>query len=127
LRRINDLPGENMTRFIAAVFATALGTACATTGPAPRDRLAASEASYRGAQEAGAAGSPQANLHLKLAADEIAQARALMAQEKNEEAGRTLERARADAELAVGLAREAQARNDAQAAVDQVKALQDAR
>jgi hypothetical protein len=113
-----------MTRFIAALFATAIGAACATAGPVPNDRLAASEASYRGAQEAGADTTPQAKLHLKLAADELAQARQLIAQQKNDEAGRTLDRAKADAELAVGLAREAQARLDAEQALEQVKTLQ---
>ena len=43
-----------MTRIIArSVFAAALCGACATVAPLPNDRLAATEASYRGAQEAG--------------------------------------------------------------------------
>jgi len=113
-----------MKRFGAAIFAAAVGTACATAAPVPHDRLSASEASYRGAQEAGADAAPQAKLHLKLAEEEIGRAKALIAQQKNEEAARLLDRAKADAELAVGLAREAQARADAQMAAEQVKTLQ---
>jgi hypothetical protein len=115
---------DRMNRFIAALLASALGAACATAGPVPNDRLAASEASVRGAQEAGAGKTPQAQLHLKLAADEIAQAKQLISEKKNDEAGRALDCAKADAELAVGLAREAQARADAKQAVEQITLLQ---
>lgn len=115
-----------MKRMIAALFSAALGSACAAGFPVPNDRLAASEASYRGAQEAGADGEPQAKLALKLAQDEIEQARQLMAQQKNAEAARLLDRARADAELSVGLAREAKAEWEARQAVEQIKVLQSA-
>jgi hypothetical protein len=114
-----------MKRFITALFVTAFGAACATAGPIPTDRLAASQASFRGAQEAGADSTPQAKLHLKLAADEIDQAKQLMAAQKNDEAGWALDCARADAELAVGLSREAQAQLEAAQAVEQIKALQE--
>ena len=112
-----------MKRLIAGLIAAGLGSACASTGPVPTERLAASEASYRGAQEAGAAGAPQARLSLKLAEEEIARARQLIAEKKNEEAGRVLDLAKADAELAVGLAREAHAEAEAQQALEQIKAL----
>ena len=98
--------------------------ACATVAPVPTERLAASQASLRGAQEAGADKEPQAKLHLKIAADELEQAQALMAQQKNEEAGRLLERSKADAELAVGIARQAHAEAEAQQAVAAAKAFQ---
>jgi hypothetical protein len=115
-----------MNRFIAALFAAALGAACAATAPVPTDKLAASEASCRGAQEAGADGVPQSKLALKLAQDEIELARQLIAKQRNVEAANVLDRARADAELAVGLAREAKAEQEAQQAVDQIKVLQSA-
>ena len=115
-----------MNRFIAALFAAALGSACAAVAPVPTDKLAASEASYRGAQEAGADSAPQSKLALKLAQDGIERARQLIAQQRNVEAAHALDRARADAELAVGLAREAKAEQEAQQALDQIKALQSA-
>ena len=111
-------------KLITALFAAAIGSACAAGSPVPHERLAASEASYRGAQEAGADSAPQAKLALKLAEEEIAQAKQLIAQSKNDEAAQMLDRAKADAELSVGLAREAKAKIEAQAAVDQVKVLQ---
>jgi Domain of unknown function (DUF4398) len=114
-----------MKRLGVTLFATALGAACATVGPAPTDRLAASQASFRGAQEAGADGNPQARLHLKLASDEILQAQQLMAEKKNDEAGWALDCAKADAELAVGLAREDKARGEAAQALEQIKVLQE--
>jgi len=112
-----------MTRSIVRiVFATAACAACAIA-PVPNDRLAATEASYRGAQEAGADGVPQAKLHLKYADEGIGQARQLIAQRRPAEAVQVLDRARADAELAVGLTREAQSEWEAQQAAEQLKAL----
>jgi len=70
---------------------------------------------------------PQARLALKLAQDEIAQARQLIAQQKNGDAARVLEQAKADAELAVGLAREAKAEREAHQAVEQIRLLQSAK
>lgn len=116
-----------MKRSIAALFVAALGSACAAAGPVPTERLAAAESSYRGAQEAGADGAPQAKLALKLSQDEIGQAKQLMAANHNDAAARMLDQARADAELAVGLAREAKAQWEAQQAVEQIKQLQSAK
>jgi len=112
-----------MNRFIArSVFAAAACGACAVA-PVPNDRLAAAQVSYRGAYEAGAEGVPQAKLHLSYADQGIAQAKKLIAENRNVEAGRALDRARADAELAVGLARESQAETEAQQATEQTAAL----
>lgn len=115
-----------MNRLIAALFAAALASACAAALPVPNARLAASEASYRGAQEAGADGAPQAKLALKLAQDEIVKGKQLMAQEKNGAAARVLDQAKADAELAIGLARQAKAEWEAEQSLEQIKALQSA-
>ena len=112
-----------MSRFIArTAFAAAFCVACASA-PIPNDRLAATEASYRGAQEAGADSVPRAKLHLKYAEEGIAEARKLIAARRNDEAGWVLDNARADAELAVGLTRESQTELAAQQAADQIKAL----
>lgn len=108
-----------MIRFIVLIAACA---ACATA-PIPNERLASTEASIRGAQEAGADAVPQAQLHLKFATEGIAQARKLIAERRNEEAGLVLDRARADAELAVGLSREAQVKAEAEQALAQVAAI----
>ncbi len=99
-----------------------LAAGCASF-PAPTDRMAASEAAVRGAREVGAEGVPQASLQLRLAEENIAQARAAMAEDDNELADRLLQRAQADAELALSLARENKARNDAQQVLGQVAQL----
>jgi hypothetical protein len=110
-----------------ATHAVALAALVALVGcggaPPPTEKLAASEAAIRGASEVGAEKVPQAALHLKLAQEQIAAAKALIADEENERAELVLMRAQADAELALALARESSAQADAQATIDQVKKL----
>ena len=91
--------------------------------PAPTERVASAEAGIRGAQEVGANNVPQAALSVKLAQEEVQKAKQLMQDGDNRRAELILMRAQADAELALAQAREAQAKVEAQTAVDQVKAL----
>jgi type I site-specific restriction endonuclease len=97
--------------------------ACASY-PAPNERMATSEAALRSAQEVGAQTQPQAQLHAKLAQEEITAAKTAMSNGDNKRADYVLIRAKADAELALGEAREAQAVADATKAKEQVRALQ---
>jgi len=90
----------------------ALSAACAGTA-APTERLATTTASVRAAQEVGANNVPNAELHLRLAQEQIDKARKLMDDGENERADLMLKRAGADAELAVALAREDASRNAA--------------
>lgn len=90
--------------------------ACGATVPVPTQRMADAESAERSARELGANGQPQAQLHLKLATDQIAQARASIADGDNERAALQLVRAKADAELAVALARELAAKTASQQA-----------
>jgi hypothetical protein len=92
--------------------------------PAPQQHVADSMAAVRGAQEVGAASQPQAALNLKLAEEELGKAKALMADEKNEEADFMSMRAKADADLALMLAREEAAKNRAGQSESQVHAVQ---
>ncbi len=82
----------------------------------PTDRLIASEAAARSAREVGASNAPQAALHLKLAQEEIAQAKGLMNDGNNKRADYVLIRAKADAELALALAKQASAQSAAKKA-----------
>ena len=109
-------------RFAVATAFLTLG-ACASVPP-PHDRLASSQASIRGAEEAGVDGIPKAELELKLAQDGVERARALMKSGDNQEATTVLLKAQADAELAIVLARDGRARNDAAAAKAQVEQLE---
>lgn len=97
--------------------------ACAGA-PLNRERLGATEAAIRAAQETGAERVPPASLHLKLARDQEEQARELLGKGEKKRAGVLLIRSQADAELALALAREAPARAQAQQALDRVKQLE---
>ncbi len=96
-------------------------TGCATVQLAP-DRLQSNQASIRGAQEVGAEAVPEARLHLQLAKDQTAAATKLAA-EGDDRAEMVLARAQADAELALGLAREVSVHNAALKAAAELKAL----
>jgi len=112
------------TRTPTTIGILLLTTAACGGYPPPNDRLMASVAAARSAREVGAQSSPQAALHLKLADEEVARAKALMADGDNQRAEYTLIRAKADAELALSLAKENTAKVEAQQAADQIKALE---
>src|SRR5438477_2542235 len=107
-------------------LALAMGSALAACGgyAAPNEHMAATQAAARAAMEVGAKNSPDASLHLKLAQEEIAQAQKLMGDGDNKRADYVLTRAKADAELAVALARESAAQAEAQRLADTLKAIQ---
>src|SRR5262245_57302741 len=99
-----------------------IACACASA-PVPAERLASAEAATRGATEVGAQTAPQAALHLKLARDQITQAKGLIEAGDNARAERVLMRAEADAELALAIAREGTARAEANALLAQAHAM----
>lgn len=101
----------------ASLFACACGSY-----PAPNERLASSQAALRVAQEVNATGHPQAALHLKLAQEQLEQAKQMMADSNNKRAEFVLMRAEADAELAESLAKEATSKAQAQQAQEDVRA-----
>ncbi|HET9959705.1 MAG TPA: DUF4398 domain-containing protein [Polyangiaceae bacterium] len=84
--------------------------------PPPSDHLASAIAATRGAQEAGAPRVPKAALQLKLAEEQIAEARKMMSNGDNERADYMTLRAYNDAELALALTREAAANKRAEQA-----------
>jgi len=110
---------------IVAALAACLAVACGAAAPVPQAQVTETQAAIRAAEEVGAPGVPKAALHLKMAKDQLQTAQALMAQEDNEQARMTLDRARVDAELALALAREAAFRVKAQEALDKIKKLQE--
>ncbi len=111
-------------RWLLVAGATLLG--CAAT-PIPADRLASAEAGIRGASEVGAENVPDAALHLKMARDQVAQAKALNRDGDSDRASSMLLRAQADAELALAMTRETQARAEANAVLAEVQAMKQAR
>ena len=97
--------------------------ACGGSIPPPSDRLANAEAAARSARELGADREPKAQLHLRLATEQIEQAKGLMKDGDNKRADLVLQRAGADAELSVMLAKENNARGEADKATEKVKNL----
>ena len=105
------------------IWCAALAIAGCASYPAPTEHLASSMAAVRAAQEVGVARIPQAELQLKLAQDEVAQAKALMADGKNERADYMTLRAYNDATLAMAIARVHTARANAEQAAMQADKL----
>jgi hypothetical protein len=84
--------------------------ACGASVPPPTQRMADAESAQRSAREVGANNEPSAQLSLKLADEQIAQAQKAMKDGDNARADSLLIRAKADAELAIAKAREKNAR-----------------
>jgi pyridoxal biosynthesis lyase PdxS len=113
-----------MTYRITLASGLCVLAACAS-GPQPTEHLAASMAAVRGAETAGAGNVPQAELHLKLAQEQIQNAQQMIRDGDNERADAMTIRAYNDAELAIALAREAQLKREVEeyaAAHPEVKA-----
>ena len=85
---------------------------CAT-GTLPQSQLVETQAAIRGAQEVEASSAPKAALHLQYAEEQLASAQEL-AEDDPARASRLLQRAEADAELAIALAQEHTLREEAE-------------
>lgn len=95
--------------------------ACGSSIPPPNDRLASAEAASRSARELGADREPKAALHLRLASEQMDQAKKLMQDGENKRADLVLQRANSDAELAVMLAKENNAKVEAEKAQEKIR------
>ena len=91
--------------------------ACASFPP-PTQRMADAESAHRSALELGAANQPAAQLHVKLAEEQMTKAKTLMNSGDNKEADSLLIRSKADSELALALAREQGANVEVQKATE---------
>jgi hypothetical protein len=89
----------------------------------PPPQVADTQSSISAAAAVGAEQHPQAALHLKMARDQLRQAQALMSDGDSDEARLVLERAEADAQLALMITREAVASNNARKAQQDVQNL----
>ncbi len=109
-----------MIRSGFVVIALGLTTGCASSVMSP-PKLAAAEASVRGAEEVDAEAEPRAGLQLKLAQDQLAEAKILSKNGDGEEADRMLARAQVDADLAIALAKEASAKREAALVMSEIQ------
>lgn len=89
----------------------------------PQESLTAAQASVKGAEVGGANDDPKAQLHLKLANEQIEKAKKLIEDGKNEEAARVIDRAQADADLALALAEQAKSLKEYKDADEQLGKL----
>jgi len=112
----------NASTWVYSCICVAVLSACGGAA-VPQEALTAAQADVKGAEVGGAADNPKAALHLKLAKDQIETAQKQIADGDNESAARTLDRAQADAELALSLSKEAKAQGDASEANEQVGKL----
>jgi len=96
-----------------------LVSACGAGYAVPTQRMADAQAAQRSAKELGADKIPEAQLHLKLAEEQIAKADASIKESDNRRADYILVRAKADAELALAIAKEKKSMSEAQMAAQQ--------
>ena len=100
----------------------AVGLVGCASAPMPAVELQRAEASIRGAEELGALGVPDARLHLEMAKDQDARGKKMVA-DGDARGALVLARAAADAELAMGIAREAAVHASALKATEDLKAI----
>jgi hypothetical protein len=119
---------RSLARCAVAGAIVTSAAACGGSYPTPTQPLADAEAADRSAKELGAEADPAAQLHLKLAHDQTVAAKKLMSDGENKRAEAMLLRAKADAELALSLAREQKAKTEVAQAMEksnlQTKATQ---
>lgn len=111
---------------LAALTTTtlAVGGACATVTEPPLETLVRSQATVRAAEEIGAGQSPRAAFHLRLAKEQLADAKRMMNAGKNAEAQVMLQKAMADAELSMALTKQLIAMRQAERVKQEIASLQ---
>ena len=120
-------------RVLTACGLLLLLTAACGKGAVPQAQMGKTEAEIRAAEvqledlkTAGPSdGTPTVELHLKLARDQLKEAQGLIKDKDMEEAERVLQRAETDASYALVTAREWEAKAKAEAAMAEVKKLQE--
>jgi len=107
---------------VCAVTILAL-SGCASSAMPPPAAVEA-KTSISAAEAVGARNEPRAALHLKMAKDQTAQAESSLRKGDDDDARLLLERAKVDAELALVLTREAEARRQAEQSLAKVRELE---
>jgi hypothetical protein len=110
------------TTILIATTALLFALGCGGGYPPPTQQMADVQSANRSATELGALTNPKAQLHLKLAEEQLKLAKTAMDNDDNKSANSLLTRAKADAELAVALMRDSKASVEAKKAVDQSNA-----
>jgi hypothetical protein len=108
--------------FVSAGVGALCLVACASA-PVPADKLARSQAAVRSAEEMNAEAHPDSALYLKLAREQLEDAKKILKDGDNGRAAYVLQRAEADAQLALNLAKEKAARLEAQKTIENVQQI----
>jgi hypothetical protein len=111
-----------MHSLIKIVSAAALLAACGSS-QVPPAKFADAQSKISAADAVGAAHEPRAALHLKMARDQLGQAQQLANDGEDRDAELLIARAKADAEMALMVTREAVARREAEHAQNELKSL----
>lgn len=109
--------------WLTLIASAVLATACATTTPPPTNALVESRAAVRVAEQSGAERNPRAAQYLALARQQIADAERLTREGSHTSAARHLEQAELNAEMAGELARQANARAEAESTQREIQEL----
>ena len=112
-----------MMRFFTTALVTFSVVACGGSSLPPA-KVADTQSSITAASAVGADQHPQAALHLKMARDQLKQAQGLIDDGKDDQAKLVLERADADAQVALMLTREAEASANVKKTQAEVNGLQ---
>jgi len=115
--------GPLMTLHRSCTFAALALSACASGSYVPASHVLGAQNAIAAAEGGGAAQNPQADLHLRLAREQLSSAQRLMRQGATARADAMLLRAQADAQLALSLAREASAQAEARHMSERIRAL----
>jgi hypothetical protein len=118
---ISKLEPEDHMKRIALCALGALGLAACASNPMPPAKVTETQAAISAADAVGASNHPRAALHMKLAREQLQQGEVLLKDGDEEEARLVIERARIDADLALALTREEQARREARASVEKAR------
>jgi hypothetical protein len=116
---MNTTTTQRVFRTFAA--AALLSGGCATNFN--QQRMVDTQATVAAVEELDEAEHPKVSLHLKYARDQLAAARRLLDEGDDDDANRMLERAHADAQLALAMARTERSRKEAREAWADVEKL----
>ena len=102
---------------VSALITSGALAGCASSVPPPTDQWSAAQVEVGRAEASGAPQVPDAKLHLQLAEEDLQKGKALIGRD-NRRAGTVIALARTEAQLSATLVQEAQARTEAQRALD---------
>lgn len=113
----------NSLRIVPVALAAVICSGGCAASNFNQQRLVDTQATVAAVEELDEAEDPEVSLHLKYARDQLAAAKRLLDEGEGDEANRMLERAHADAQLALVMARTERSRKEARDAWAEVEEL----